>query len=313
MVSKEDKAAAIEYKEAGNELFRRKKYMEAIAKYKKAAKHDPTSAVYWSNIAACQYNLRDWTKLKKAAEKCIELDNSFLKGYFRLAQAQRAMNEFEEAQETLQRALELNPRNKDILEMKAKNDIDIHQRNYMKTEILKMPESGYFEFFGGGNSEQVPSDSFYAQLPRPAVPPCARKLTKESASVGLDERVRCAIEYFCSKDLRVMWMATNDFLQVEGFLPDDDKPVMTVYCTDVHNPLPFGYRTDANQTYYRLLTYDHKEIFSLILLSRFLRTKGRNLAIKWSNVVYECLITQFEERMMFKDAFDSHLVYCGTY
>ena len=75
-------------KKEGNEHFKNQRYAEAVKKYKKAAKMDPTVAIYYSNMAVCYEKLGVYDDFKKASQKCVELDPTMVKGYYRLATAQ---------------------------------------------------------------------------------------------------------------------------------------------------------------------------------------------------------------------------------
>ena len=310
-------AAAEEHNQAGNALFRQAKYMEAIRHYQKAIEADP-KAKYWSNTAACYYNLQDWTQLKVAAEACIKVDPTFVKGYYRLAQAQQLVYEFAGAQQTIERAVELDPSCRDLLKLKHSNQEEIRERCHLKTEVLKLPERGYYDFFAGCDATQVPADSAYVRFPRPAVPPCAAKLLKEARAddSSVNEKVQHAIECFCAQDLRVKWVdnSTRDtsFL-LEGYLPNDDKPVMVVDMASAEIGFHCIYKTQANQAYHRCLTFIHKEHFCYILLSRFLRNNGSKIDSILLRSMINYLLNQFEGQAMFKDALDTYLLWNGKF
>jgi stress-induced-phosphoprotein 1 len=69
--------------EKGNEFFKQQQYLEAISHYFKALRRNPKDARIYSNRVSCYTN--PWGLLEgiKDANKWIELDPSFTKGYSR--------------------------------------------------------------------------------------------------------------------------------------------------------------------------------------------------------------------------------------
>jgi len=105
-------------KEAGNAFFKAGKYREAIGKYKEATKIDPSQSSYWSNMAACHEKLSEYEEMAEAARQCILADKSFVKGYFRLAVAQKALNDLPNCIKTLENGLGIQSSNADLKRMK---------------------------------------------------------------------------------------------------------------------------------------------------------------------------------------------------
>lgn len=83
-LSAEDKAAAEKFKQEGNALMGSKQYDKAIDAYTEATKLDPSNPVYYSNRAAAHSSKGDHLTAAVDAEKAIELDPKFVKGYSRL-------------------------------------------------------------------------------------------------------------------------------------------------------------------------------------------------------------------------------------
>ncbi len=83
-LSAEDKAAAEKHKQEGNAHMNGKKYDEAIDAYTKAIELDPSNPVYFSNRAAAHSSKADHLSAVIDAEKTIELDSKFVRGYSRL-------------------------------------------------------------------------------------------------------------------------------------------------------------------------------------------------------------------------------------
>lgn len=70
----------------------------------------------YSNRAACYTKLGAMPEGLKDAEKCIELDPTFSKGYTRKGAVQFFMKEYEKALETYQEGLKHDPKNQELLD-----------------------------------------------------------------------------------------------------------------------------------------------------------------------------------------------------
>uniref|UniRef100_A0ACD5UCJ7 Uncharacterized protein n=1 Tax=Avena sativa TaxID=4498 RepID=A0ACD5UCJ7_AVESA len=82
-----DPKLADEEREKGNEFFKQQKYPEAVKHYTEALRRNPKDPKVYSNRAACYTKLGAMPEGLKDAEKCIELDPTFAKGYTRKAQS----------------------------------------------------------------------------------------------------------------------------------------------------------------------------------------------------------------------------------
>lgn len=111
-------AKAEALKNEGNAFFKSGKYREAIGKYKEATAVDPSVPSYWSNMAACHEKLREYEEMQEAARQCILADRNFVKGYFRLAVAQKALNDLPNCIKTLENGLGIDASNSDLKKMK---------------------------------------------------------------------------------------------------------------------------------------------------------------------------------------------------
>jgi stress-induced-phosphoprotein 1 len=70
----------------------------------------------YSNRAACYTKLGALPEGLKDAEKCIELDPTFSKGYNRKGAVQFFMKEYDKAMETYQEGLKHDPHNQELLD-----------------------------------------------------------------------------------------------------------------------------------------------------------------------------------------------------
>jgi stress-induced-phosphoprotein 1 len=89
-------------REKGNEFFKQDKYPEAVKHYTEAIKRNPSDPKVYSNRAACYTKLGALPEGLKDANKCIELDPTFVKGYSRKGAIQFFMKEYDKALETYQ-------------------------------------------------------------------------------------------------------------------------------------------------------------------------------------------------------------------
>mmetsp|Transcript_22764 Transcript_22764/g.64450 ORF Transcript_22764/g.64450 Transcript_22764/m.64450 type:complete len:326 (-) Transcript_22764:323-1300(-) len=106
-------------KAEGNAFFKGGQYADAIAKYKQATAIDAGVPAYWSNMAACHEKLRQYEEMEEAARNCIKADRNFIKGYFRLATAQKALNDLANCIKTLETGLGVQSSNPDLKRMKT--------------------------------------------------------------------------------------------------------------------------------------------------------------------------------------------------
>merc|ERR1719446_1691242 len=114
-------------KAKGNQLFKSNDFMAAIEKYDAAFTIDPTIPAYQSNAAACWEKIGNFEKMAEAARACIKADKSFVKGYFRLATAQKNLNDLQGCIKTLESGLAVQSSNADLKKMKK--DVQELQRN----------------------------------------------------------------------------------------------------------------------------------------------------------------------------------------
>jgi len=105
-------------KAQGNQFFKGKQYEAAIAKYKEACAIDPNVPAYFSNTAACFEKIGNYPEMAKAGQECIRADRNFLKGYFRLATAQKSMGDLPACIKTLESGLAIDSTSPDLKRMK---------------------------------------------------------------------------------------------------------------------------------------------------------------------------------------------------
>lgn len=111
-----DPQIADEEREKGNQYFKEQKFPEAIKHYTESIKRNPKDPRAYSNRAACYTKLGAMPEGLKDAEKCIELDPTFAKGYTRKGAVQFFMKEYEKALETYQEGLKHDRNNQELLD-----------------------------------------------------------------------------------------------------------------------------------------------------------------------------------------------------
>ncbi|CAN1174555.1 Hsp70-Hsp90 organizing protein 2 [Linum perenne] len=134
-----DPQLADEAREKGNECFKEQKYPDAVRHYTEAIKRNPKDHKAYSNRAACYTKLTAMPEGLKDAEKCIELDPTFAKGYTRKGAIQFFMKEYEKAMETYQEGLKHDPRNQELLDgvRRCVEQINKASRGDLSPEELK--------------------------------------------------------------------------------------------------------------------------------------------------------------------------------
>ena len=97
--------------------FKAGNYAFAIDTYTKAAELSLSPKLALSintNMAIAHSKLGDYGKCRECAARCIEIDSSYVRGYFWKAMSEIYLNAFQEATGTFNQGLKLEPKNKDI-------------------------------------------------------------------------------------------------------------------------------------------------------------------------------------------------------
>ncbi|KAL6606142.1 hypothetical protein ACP70R_041795 [Stipagrostis hirtigluma subsp. patula] len=111
-----DREAADHHRGKGNEYFKQKKYHEAAMHYTQAMEMNPKDPRLFSNRAQCHIYLGALPQGLEDADKCIELDPTYLKGYVRKAKVQFLMENYENALATYLEGLRCDPNNLEVLD-----------------------------------------------------------------------------------------------------------------------------------------------------------------------------------------------------
>eukprot|EP00126_Sphaerothecum_destruens_P006007 Sdes_comp19168_c0_seq1m9948 len=89
------------------------KFLSAIEEYSKAIKINPDSAAFYSNRSFCYIKTEAYGYALADAEKCIEKDKTFIKGYYRRASAFMGLGKFKESLKDLRTVVKRVPNDRD--------------------------------------------------------------------------------------------------------------------------------------------------------------------------------------------------------
>ena len=115
---------ALVFKEKGNAAFVKKDYTVALENFTKAIELQENH-IFYSNRSAVYRCLKDYDNALQDAEKCIELDSKWGKGYARKAEVFNATGKHTEALKYYEKALEVEPDIYGVKEMIAQTKVKI--------------------------------------------------------------------------------------------------------------------------------------------------------------------------------------------
>jgi stress-induced-phosphoprotein 1 len=113
-----DPVKAEEHRVAGNAFFEKADYPNAVKEYTEGLRRDPTSKSLYSNRCAAYIKLLEGNYGLKDADKCIQIDPNFVKGWARKGACHHLMKEYHKALAAFDQGLKLDPNSKDCLEGK---------------------------------------------------------------------------------------------------------------------------------------------------------------------------------------------------
>jgi len=112
---------AVLKKQEGNAAFSAKDYEKALTLYTEAIELDPSSHVLYSNRSAAHCALKNFKGAEEDAANCIKLaaDNNtiFIKGYYRLANAQLDQGNHDNAMKTVRAGLKIDSQNTELAKL----------------------------------------------------------------------------------------------------------------------------------------------------------------------------------------------------
>lgn len=102
---------AEEKKNAGNELYKIKRYDAALNSYTEAINLCPDVPAYYGNRAATYMMLSDYRSAIRDAKQAIQLDPKFEKGYIRIAKCSLLLGDLIATEQAIKKFIELDPAN----------------------------------------------------------------------------------------------------------------------------------------------------------------------------------------------------------
>ncbi|KAI9906167.1 hypothetical protein PsorP6_014237 [Peronosclerospora sorghi] len=112
--TQEEQVAAL--KDKGNDAFARRKYEKAVKFYSHAIELDPSSHILYGNRAAAYHRLKKYKQALEDSDVAVSLQESWVKGHYRRACALAALDQYEEAAQAFERAMELCPTDDKLVE-----------------------------------------------------------------------------------------------------------------------------------------------------------------------------------------------------
>eukprot|EP00331_Platyophrya_macrostoma_P030711 CAMPEP_0176453916 /NCGR_PEP_ID=MMETSP0127-20121128/29553_1 /TAXON_ID=938130 /ORGANISM="Platyophrya macrostoma, Strain WH" /LENGTH=586 /DNA_ID=CAMNT_0017842927 /DNA_START=12 /DNA_END=1772 /DNA_ORIENTATION=+ len=104
------------HKAEGNKAFSAGNFEEAIKHFSKAIECNPNDHVFFSNRSACFSSLGKYPEALADATRCVTLKPDWAKGYVRKGLAEYYLKEYDAAEESYKKGLELEPANEQCKE-----------------------------------------------------------------------------------------------------------------------------------------------------------------------------------------------------
>lgn len=183
---------AVEFKNTGNEHFKKGEYDEAIKEYERALDYidfvkEPEAQTLEvnirNNLALIMIKKKHFKQAETHAKKSIEIDSQNSKAYFRLASAYYEMKDFKGAYETAKLGIDVEPHNKDLREL-YKTSYDVFRNEAEKERLL------YQKMFK--------SKEFYDPVKKAEYHSASNPIVFFDIKVGDDQPQRIEFELFSS-------------------------------------------------------------------------------------------------------------------
>eukprot|EP01044_Picomonas_judraskeda_P000356 COSAG03_NODE_16_length_21807_cov_27.080247_4_plen_442_part_00 len=118
LISAQRRVAALreanEWKAQGNAALQAQDFEGAVAAYTTAIALDGTNHVYYSNRSAAYASSESFTNALADAERCLQLEPSFARGYGRKGAALHGLGQLAGAEQAYTRGLEMDPENQNL-------------------------------------------------------------------------------------------------------------------------------------------------------------------------------------------------------
>jgi len=140
---------AEEYKNKGNDEFKKGNHAKAIEYYTYATELDPNNSLMYTNRSNAYWQMKNWEKSARDARTAIDKDPKNVKGYYRLGMALVEMGQLKEAKDAFEKAVQLDPKNDSFLaaltKCKASLKKDMSEAEILKQEGNEAYSSGQIE------------------------------------------------------------------------------------------------------------------------------------------------------------------------
>lgn len=115
-------------KDEGNVFFKAGNFPESIKKYSEAIKRNPKDAVPYSNRAAAYMKLGEFPMALRDCDRCLELDDTYIKAYIRKGNIHFYMKEFHKCLTVYEKGLSFDPNNRELRQGLVKTQMRIQQQ-----------------------------------------------------------------------------------------------------------------------------------------------------------------------------------------
>lgn len=123
---------ATAFKDRGNEELAKGHYLQAIALYSEGLEYQPTNAILLSNRALAFIKVENYGLALQDADRAIESNPSYVKGYYRRASANFALHHFKLARKDFRTVCKLTPKSKDARAKLAEVEREIREEAFAK-------------------------------------------------------------------------------------------------------------------------------------------------------------------------------------
>lgn len=138
---------AIQWKDKGNEEFKKGNHAAAIEYYTYATEMDPNNAIFFTNRSTAYFKMQKFDKSLRDAEKSVKKDPSWAKGYYRMGMALMELNEPAQAHAAFEKAI--NHNTKDSMKADFARELRRAKMGMLagksEAEILKMEGNDLFK------------------------------------------------------------------------------------------------------------------------------------------------------------------------
>ncbi|XP_063931410.1 stress-induced-phosphoprotein 1-like isoform X2 [Zophobas morio] len=155
---------ALEEKEKGNKAYKKRDFEAAISHYQKATELDPNNCIYYSNLAAVYFEMKEYAKCREICEKAIEVgqDNYadfsvIAKLYLRMGNAYLKEDNLEEAVRMFNKSLLENRTKEALTKLRETENLlkERKEKEYIDPNISLEEKAKGNEFYANGKHPEA--------------------------------------------------------------------------------------------------------------------------------------------------------------